>query len=108
MAKEEGHEVLLSPLCYSDLQPIDLVWAIINGEIGRQYIVETNLKTVLERLIKAFDNLTSGQVQGCINKAKKNLTAIYAGMMKEDDISSAEDEVLSDESQHSDGVSDLY
>ena len=83
------------------------MWAIIKGEVGRQYNVETNPKTVLERLMKAFDKLTSDQVQGYIHKAKKNLNALYVDMMKEEDVSSAEDEVLSDESQHSDGGSDL-
>ncbi|KAG7373516.1 DDE superfamily endonuclease [Nitzschia inconspicua] len=36
LAKEQGHEVLLTPPYHSDLQPIELVWAMVKGGVGRQ------------------------------------------------------------------------
>ena len=37
LANELGYQVLFTPAYHSDLQPIELVWAVIKGSIGRQY-----------------------------------------------------------------------
>ncbi|RLO04912.1 hypothetical protein DYB28_015456, partial [Aphanomyces astaci] len=37
MAKRRGHCVVYTPPHHSDLQPIETVWAIVKGEVGRQY-----------------------------------------------------------------------
>ena len=57
MAKDAGHEVVYSPAHYLDLQPIEIVWAIVKGEVGRQYTTETTFRQVLERLEAAFTKL---------------------------------------------------
>ena len=77
MAEEEGHEVLYSPPHYSDLQPIELVWAIVKGDVGRQYSTETTFKDVLEHLKHAFHILQPHTVQGCINRANGKLTELF-------------------------------
>ena len=47
MANEAGHEVLYSPPHYSDLQPIETIWAIVKGDVGGQYKTEITFKEVL-------------------------------------------------------------
>jgi transposase len=32
-----GHPVLFTPAYHSDLQPIELVWALVKGNVGLQY-----------------------------------------------------------------------
>ena len=76
VAKQEGHEVAYSPPRYSDLQPIETVWAIVKGEVGRQCAIHTTFKEVLQRLQTAFHNLTPPSVQGCVNKANENLALL--------------------------------
>ena len=73
MAEAKGHQILFSPPHYSDLQPIETVWAIVKGEVGRQYTDKTTFAQVLDRMQTAFNKLTSEQVQGCINKANGRL-----------------------------------
>lgn len=73
LALEAGHTVLYTPPHHSDLQPIELVWANIKGEVGRQYDTDTIFGIVRERLDAAFDNQTSFSIHGCILKAEKFL-----------------------------------
>ena len=77
---------------YSDLQPIELVWAIVKGEVGRQYSTDINFKILLERLQAAFRHLTSHQVQGCINKANEKLRQLYEDILAEDSLDESSDE----------------
>jgi hypothetical protein len=37
LAEEGGHTVLFTPAYHSDLQLIEWVWALVKGNIGRQY-----------------------------------------------------------------------
>jgi transposase len=59
LAKALGHQVVFTPPHYSDLQPIELVWALIKGVIGRQYDFKTSFKDVEERLRAQFDYLAT-------------------------------------------------
>lgn len=68
LAEEYGHEVLFTPAYHSDLQPIELVWARVKGNIGRQYDINTKLSDVYERLLKEFDNLDTEDGKNYINK----------------------------------------
>ena len=47
MAEAAGHKVVFSPPHHSDLQPIELVWANVKRNLGRQYTTNTSFKTVL-------------------------------------------------------------
>ncbi|OAF63599.1 hypothetical protein A3Q56_08693, partial [Intoshia linei] len=53
MSEAEGHEVTFSPPYHSDLDPIELIWAISKGEVGRQYSMGTNLSILKDRLEKS-------------------------------------------------------
>ena len=78
MAEEQGHKVLYTPPYHSDLQPIELVWALVKGNVGRQYNIESSLQLVYQRLLKEFENLErDGQVvinkmiESCARTSKK-------------------------------------
>eukprot|EP00750_Incisomonas_marina_P018299 INCI2812.2.p1 GENE.INCI2812.2~~INCI2812.2.p1 ORF type:complete len:657 (-),score=137.56 INCI2812.2:262-2070(-) len=73
VAKQAGHEVLFTPPRYSGLQPTETVWAIVKGEVGRQYTAATKAAQVRARLVAAFRSLKSQAVQGCITKANRAL-----------------------------------
>jgi len=92
MAEREGHEVIFSPPHHSDLQPIELVWAIVKGEVGRQYTTSTTFAMVRQRLEAAFSRVSSHTVQGCINKANKHLHDLWQHITKLDDMDEEEDD----------------
>ena len=70
MAQNEGHEVLYSQPHYFDLQPIEIVWDIVKGDVDQQYLTETSFKDILECLKHTFCTLQTHTVQGCINQCK--------------------------------------
>lgn len=59
IAEDHGHRVLFTPPYFSDLQPIELVWAFLKGNVGRKYSSSTTMKDVLDRLNFEFDYLTT-------------------------------------------------
>ena len=54
MAEEYGHEAVFTPPYHSDLQPIEILWAFIKGNIGRQCCMSTTLHQVENRLRTEF------------------------------------------------------
>ncbi|DAZ98206.1 TPA: hypothetical protein N0F65_005338 [Lagenidium giganteum] len=54
MANDNDHEVVFTPPYHSDLQPIEMVWAIVIGECGRAYTNNTTFAEVKENLLRAF------------------------------------------------------
>lgn len=92
LAKDAGHEVMFSPPHYSDLQPIETVWAIVKGIVGRQYSVTTTFKDVLIRLQDSFNNLQSHSVQGCIDKANQNLRKLKQHIIAIETMNEKEDD----------------
>ncbi|DAZ99799.1 TPA: LOW QUALITY PROTEIN: hypothetical protein N0F65_001308 [Lagenidium giganteum] len=67
---DAGRRVIFTPPHHSDLQPIELVWASVKGEVGRQYTTSTTFADVKGRLINAFANVSESTVQKCIAKAE--------------------------------------
>ena len=57
------------PPYHAQLQPIECVWAIVKGYVGRRYTNFTTFSMVKSRLQDAFHTLDPKQIQGCINKA---------------------------------------
>ena len=106
MAEAKGHEILFSPPHYSDLQPIETVWAIVKGEVGRQYTDKTTFDQVLDRSQTAFNNVTSEHVQDCINKANRRLWELRELIRREDDAQDESGTDCSDSSANSDSGSD--
>eukprot|EP00977_Amphora_coffeiformis_P004960 scaffold1057_cov154-Amphora_coffeaeformis.AAC.5 len=101
-----GHEILWTPPYYSDLQPIELVWAWMKGAIGRQYDIDTTLALVGRRLIEQFDRLQTLEgeeyIEKVINKCYNRSKVLWEKIRAADDaelaannsdlISSSEDE----------------
>ena len=85
MAEAAGHTVLYTPPHYSDLQPIELIWAHVKQAVGMQYTVQTKFTDALERLKRAFTEVTPHIVQGCINKANKSLKKLHAYICQKDE-----------------------
>jgi hypothetical protein len=71
LAEEQGHKVVYTAPYHSDLQPMELVWALIKGNVGRQYNENTTLTLVYERLMAEFQRLEQSgheSVAGMIEK----------------------------------------
>ena len=97
-----GHKVEFTPAYHSDLQPIELVWALVKGAVGRQYTNETTLELVYQRLLAKFKKLElSGHdsIQGMIDKCSKLVEKFYSEMDKE-----AEAEEDADEEEEADAT----
>ena len=37
IAEENSHGIIFAPPYHSDLQPIEILWAVVKGNIGREY-----------------------------------------------------------------------
>ncbi|KAG7356089.1 DDE superfamily endonuclease [Nitzschia inconspicua] len=103
-AEEMGHKVLFTPPYHSDLQPIELVWALVKGNVGRQYNKNTTMKVVYERLIAEFHKLEQDghqliekMVDQCASLAK----TMYEEILEADD---DEDYVSTDEEDEEEGI----
>jgi hypothetical protein len=94
--------VLFTPPRYSELQPIETVWAIVKGRVGRQYTTATTLADVEDRLRAEFAALVPKTVEACIQRANKNLAKLLelitrSEKAREDDSSSEREEDEEDE-----------
>eukprot|EP00043_Microstomoeca_roanoka_P003223 m.42738 g.42738 ORF g.42738 m.42738 type:complete len:140 (+) comp11969_c0_seq1:181-600(+) len=65
LAEAQSHKVLFLPPHSSDLQPLELVWALVKENIGRMSARTTTLEEVRKRLFKEFKMLSEdvGQYQ---------------------------------------------
>ena len=77
LAELQGHQVLFTPPYHSDFQPIELLWALIKGNVGRQYDDQTTLDTVYKRLMDEFEDVKTkhesitGMIEKCAETARK-------------------------------------
>ena len=103
LANERGHQVVLTPPYHSDFQPIELVWALVKGNVGRQYSTNSTLEIVYQRLENEFTKLEkegSKTVAGMIEKCAKIAKTFY----DERDADVEEDvEEEDDENEHESG-----
>ncbi|RHY34040.1 hypothetical protein DYB32_001192 [Aphanomyces invadans] len=84
MAKKRGHTVVFTPPHHSDLQPIELVWAIVKGEVGRRYDNETKFADVKKRINAAFAALTTGAMKGCVKVVQEKLKLLHEYLVQVD------------------------
>lgn len=87
LTEEAGHKLLFTPPYHSDLQPIELTWARVKGNVGRQYSVGSTLKIVHTRLMKEFEVLEqTGQeaIEKMIEKCAKIAKKFYDEMPREE------------------------
>ena len=91
------HRVLFTPPYHSDLQPIELVWALIKGNIGREYKKGTSLEIVHQRLLQQFKKLDEPSPRESVQKMIENCAATAKTMYEEIQEEDGEDEYMSDE-----------
>ena len=61
LGKQWGHEVIFTPAYHLDLQPIELVWAVMKGSIGRQYKKGNTFEDIERMLKEEFDKMCSDE-----------------------------------------------
>ncbi len=86
IASEKGHEIVYTPSYHSELQPMELIWAIVKGEVGRSHDYDTDFKITKKRLNEAFLNLKNKQIMGCIKKSRKYEEKIWEEVKKAEEI----------------------
>jgi hypothetical protein len=89
LAEEGGHTVLFTPAYHSDLQPIELVWALIKGNVGRQYSNQTALDLIYERLMHEFNQLEDKghhSINGMIEKCAALVLQFHGEIEQEDQL----------------------
>ena len=82
LSKQQGHEVLYTPPYHCDLQPIEMVWSQVKGEVGRQYDLSTTMVIVKQRLEAAFEHLnadTTGRIENLYAHVRKNRKGVHGG-----------------------------
>jgi hypothetical protein len=88
LAELEGHRVELTPPYHSDFRPIEIVWALIKGNIGRQYDINTTLTIVYNQLMREFDKLLEAghaSIGGMIQKCAAIARMFYDEMDQEEE-----------------------
>ncbi|RHZ08379.1 hypothetical protein DYB31_006209 [Aphanomyces astaci] len=91
MAALKGHRVVFTPPHHSDLQPIELVWEIVKGQVGRRYTDGTGLSEVKALREEEFDDLKPSSIQGCIKASEVKLQKLYDHLVEIDAFESDED-----------------
>jgi hypothetical protein len=59
LAARHGHQVLILPVHHPELNPIELVWAIVKNECARLLRTGTQFKEVRQHLEAAFTKLSA-------------------------------------------------
>ncbi|RQM30255.1 hypothetical protein B5M09_012612 [Aphanomyces astaci] len=85
MAEARGHHVMYAAPGFSELQPIELVWANVKGTVGRAYTSTTTFKDVLHRLESAFYELDSEVIQSTIASSTTKLLKLDSALRKAED-----------------------
>ncbi|EDQ91345.1 uncharacterized protein MONBRDRAFT_23645 [Monosiga brevicollis MX1] len=92
-----GHEVLFSPPHYSDLQPIELIWAQVKGRVGRTYHTKRTFSQVKEALQASFRDLSNDDVAACIDHSWKKVEELNHMLQRMADAEGAESDSDSDD-----------
>lgn len=112
LAEAQGHVVLFTPPYHSDLQPIELLWARVKGNVGRKYNSSTTLDDVVRHLDAEFENLRGDtgrhreDGRSHVEAMIATTTAISQAMAQDEiDDEEADGELSSDEESSSDSGS---
>ncbi|ETV90629.1 hypothetical protein H310_14633 [Aphanomyces invadans] len=85
MARARGHDVVYTPPHHSDLQPIELVWSKVKGDVGEQYTVDTSFDDVRTRLADTFDALPQAVIWNCVEHCDSLLREMYQLLLSNED-----------------------
>ena len=90
LAESAGHKVVFTPPHFSDLQPIELLWARVKGAVARQYSKNTTMFDVRNRLENEFQLLMCDSGASTIRDIVVHVNGI---------IQKFQDEIVEQESQ---------
>eukprot|EP00977_Amphora_coffeiformis_P005207 scaffold1117_cov167-Amphora_coffeaeformis.AAC.1 len=87
LAEQQGHRVLFQPPHHSDLQPIELLWAKLKGNIGRQYNSDTTMVVLKQRLDEQFEQAKQWHesVEGFVRKTTALAAEFYEKALADDE-----------------------
>lgn len=92
IAAKYGHEVVYTPPYHSDLQPIELVWAIVKSQVAAKYHYHITMEDVLQRMDEAFAALSPSAVYGCYKKVLKNEKKVWELVRQYEEQEAADEE----------------
>ena len=91
-SRKKRHQILFTSPPYSGLQLIQLVWAYIKRNVGRQYSKVTAIKLVKEILDSEFLRLTTVEdtsiISGIIKHMDKKISMFVEEIRREDELES--------------------
>ncbi|RQM29316.1 hypothetical protein B5M09_013697 [Aphanomyces astaci] len=85
MARSRGQDVVSTPPHNSDLQPIEMVWSKVIGDVGVQYTVDTTFDDVQSRLAVAFDALPPAVIWNCVLHCDKLLQDMHQLLLRREE-----------------------
>lgn len=86
MAEAQGHKVLLLPVHHPELNPIELIWAIVKNECGRLLRQGVKFPEVREHLENAFHQITASTCDKLYQKVQRQEEEYWMTDMELDDI----------------------
>jgi transposase len=110
LAREKFHKILFTPPYHSDLQPIELVWALVKGNVARLYSngrtmdqLEQQLKDEFKALLKEKGSVSiHGMIENTAKLSKQFWDDIPHEDEDEEDPQDPDDESSASESDSSD------
>ncbi|ETV79618.1 hypothetical protein H257_06878 [Aphanomyces astaci] len=102
MAQARGHHIVHVAPEFSELQPIELIWANVKGTVGRAYTSDTTFQDVYKRLDNEFYHLDSETIKSTIDNSTAKLIALEKALCQAEEAAA----MVSIVSGHSDGDSD--
>ncbi|RHY23918.1 hypothetical protein DYB32_009028 [Aphanomyces invadans] len=88
LAQSRGHHVVYAAPGFSDLQPIEMVWANVKRTVGRAYTSKTTFQDVYERLERAFFELDTEVICSTIQSSTSKLLQLNQSLRDAEDAES--------------------
>jgi hypothetical protein len=86
LAEAHGHKFLLLPVHHPELNPIELIWAIVKNECGRLLRQGVKFPEVREHLQAAFHNITAATCDKLYQKIQRQEESYWTTDMELDDV----------------------
>ena len=86
MAQARGHHVVYTAPGFSELQPIEMVWANVKGTVGRAYTSTMTFQDVHDRLERAFYELDSDVICSTIKSSTAKLPDLDRALSEAEEV----------------------